>query len=328
VLCDSLNKPVEAEAAFRRAIALESTHAHLHHNLGVALEKQGRLKDAEDSLRRALQEVSLENWLVPRCYNKLGTLLAKQNRLPEAMESYRQAIAHRPDYPEAHCGLGLVLKQAGRFSEALAEVRAGHAMGAKRKDWNNSSADWVRELEQLVAAEAKLPRVLAGEIEPDGGADWLSLAYMCHHHKKRFVGAAELYAGAFAADPKLTEILDSHRYDAACAAALAGCGQGEDATKLDDAERVRLRRQALDWLAADFAAWTKLADNASDRPRLRDTMRHWQIDPDFACIRGDEALARMPEAERAAWQKLWADVADLLKRTDDPKPPDGSPPKP
>jgi hypothetical protein len=41
-------------------------------------------------------------------------------------------------------------------------------------------------------------------------------------------------------------------------------------------------------------------------------MRRWLADPDFAGVRGPEALARLPEAERPAWQQLWADVAATL----------------
>jgi hypothetical protein len=43
-------------------------------------------------------------------------------------------------------------------------------------------------------------------------------------------------------------------------------------------------------------------------------LQHWQQDPDFGGVRGPEALARLPEAERQAWQKLWGDVADTLAR--------------
>jgi hypothetical protein len=48
-------------------------------------------------------------------------------------------------------------------------------------------------------------------------------------------------------------------------------------------------------------------------------MTHWLQDADFAGIRDAAALARLPEAERTDWQKLWADVAGLLRRTDEPK---------
>jgi hypothetical protein len=44
-------------------------------------------------------------------------------------------------------------------------------------------------------------------------------------------------------------------------------------------------------------------------------MRHWLGDPDFAGVRGPEALGRRPDAERQEWQTLWADVAARLKRT-------------
>jgi hypothetical protein len=42
-------------------------------------------------------------------------------------------------------------------------------------------------------------------------------------------------------------------------------------------------------------------------------LRHWQRGADFAGVRG-AALARLPEAERQAWQQLWADVEQTLKK--------------
>jgi hypothetical protein len=40
------------------------------------------------------------------------------------------------------------------------------------------------------------------------------------------------------------------------------------------------------------------------------TLRDWLEDPHLAAVRGPDALGRLPEPERPAWQKLWADVAD------------------
>ncbi len=96
-----------------------------------------------------------------------------------------------------------------------------------------------------------------------------------------------------------------------------GCGQGEDAAQLDVAERARLRRQALDWLRADLAAWGQLLEKQPDqaRARVQQTLRHWQEDAELAGVRGD-ALARLPEADRQAWQQLWADVEQTLRRGD------------
>src|SRR5262249_18294648 len=118
------------------------------------------------------------------------------------------------------------------------------------------------------------------------------------------------------AKPKLADDLTAgHRYDAAGAAALAGCGQGKDADKLDAKERERLRQQALDWLRADLKAYRQLMDKSSGkaRPEIAQRLQHyWLSDDDFNGVRGD-ALSKLPEAERQSWQQLWADVADTAK---------------
>jgi hypothetical protein len=49
-------------------------------------------------------------------------------------------------------------------------------------------------------------------------------------------------------------------------------------------------------------------------------LRHWQRDADLAGVRGKQALAGLRAEERAEWEKLWAEVADLLRRLDAGKP--------
>jgi hypothetical protein len=43
-------------------------------------------------------------------------------------------------------------------------------------------------------------------------------------------------------------------------------------------------------------------------------MRDWLVDADLAGVRGAEALAWLPEAERQSWQQLWDEVAQTLRR--------------
>jgi hypothetical protein len=43
-------------------------------------------------------------------------------------------------------------------------------------------------------------------------------------------------------------------------------------------------------------------------------MQHWLQNDDFTGVRGAEALAKLPEAERQEWQKLWADAEVLRQR--------------
>jgi hypothetical protein len=116
--------------------------------------------------------------------------------------------------------------------------------------------------------------------------------------------------------PLAEDLKAGNRYDAACAAARAGCGQGAEATPLSDTEKARWRRQALDWLRADLALWEKQlgGDLPPGRAEALKALRHWRQDPDLAGVRDESALAQLPEAERPAWRKLWAEVEALLAK--------------
>jgi serine/threonine-protein kinase len=205
-----------------------------------------------------------------------------------------------------------VLRQQGRFEESLVCIKRGHELGPKQRGWRYPSAKWLRDAERLVALGPRLSAVLEGKDKPAGAAECLVFAVLCRS-TKRYAAAARLYDDAFAADPKLAEGLGSgRRYNAASYAALAAAGKGIDAPKPDGKGRARLRGQALGWLRADLAAWAK----ATDRARVRRTLTHWQQDLALAGVRDKQALAGLPAAERAEWEKLWAEVDGLLRRLD------------
>jgi formylglycine-generating enzyme required for sulfatase activity len=172
------------------------------------------------------------------------------------------------------------------------------------------------EAERLLGLDRRLSAILKGEFEPADPREHVALAQLCKQYKRLYAAAARFYAVAFSIDTKLADDLrSSHRHDAAVAASLASTGQGEDAAKLDTAERARLRGQALAWLRADLGAWSERVENGTPQERAAagKMLRHWQADPDFAGVRGPAALAKLPEAERAEWQRLWADVQPLLE---------------
>jgi hypothetical protein len=104
------------------------------------------------------------------------------------------------------------------------------------------------------------------------------------------------------------------RYNAACAAALAGVGVGPLAATLAEAERHKLRREALDWLQAEFGANAKQAQGPSIDAILRgeDRLNYWQIDEDLSGIREPKALDKLSAEEKQLWQKLWANVKQAL----------------
>src|SRR5262249_53720703 len=173
-----------------------------------------------------------------------------------------------------------------------------------------------RQCQLFVALDARLPAIQQGTEKPANAVEQLEFAQLCLL-KKHYGAAAHLFRDAFAADPKLAEdVRAGLRSHAACVAALASCGPGRDVDTLDDKERARWRRQALDWLRQDLTWWGKQLDNgdAQTNAHLRQRLQLWQGDPDLAGVRAQDALGRLPDEERKQWERLWSDVEALLRR--------------
>jgi Flp pilus assembly protein TadD/tRNA A-37 threonylcarbamoyl transferase component Bud32 len=300
-----------AFAALKEAIRLDPRFAQAFRNLGVVLYRKGASAEGIVALKKA---ILLEPNFADAYYN-LGRVFQDKGVLDEAITAYEQTIRIQADYAEAHCNLGHAYLKQGRFADGLTALRRGHELGSQRPGWPYRSDQWVSQAEQQVARADKLAKVLSGESQPAGAAEGLALAQMCQRSMKLHAAAAHFFAGAFAAQPGLADDPRAgHRYDAACAAALAGSGQGKDAEHLDAEERARLRKQARDWLRADLTAWRNLLDKDKAAPVVGQIMQHWLDDTDFNGVRGAGALAKLPEAERGDWQRLWEEAAALRQR--------------
>jgi serine/threonine-protein kinase len=301
----------------QKAAALAPKDAQIHASLGNLLQAKGRFDDAVAAYRKSAA-------LDPRSSDypyRAAELLRRRGRLDEAVAAYRRVIEVRPDHAEAHCYLGHVLRARGDFVPALAAMTLGHELGSRRLGWTHPSAAWVKQCERLVELDVKLPAVLAGDLRPGGAAERLEYAQVCHT-RKLHAAAVRLSADAFAAEPQRADDLKaSHRYNAACSAALAGGGAAKDGAKLDDAEKARLREKVHEWLRADLELWTKRLANGkpADRTETVRMLRHWQQDTDLAPVRDKDTLARLPDSEQEQWSKLWADVEALRKKAQESK---------
>jgi tetratricopeptide (TPR) repeat protein len=312
----------EAIAEYREAIRLGQDNAGAHRILGAALKDKGQLDEAIAEFRVAIRLMEdspmarYEN--SPMAHYDLGNALRDKGQLDEAIAEFRVAILLKEDYAEAHCNLGGALEQKGQFAEALVHRRRGHELGSRDPRWSYPSTQRDQNRERLVDLNGKLEEVLSGHRKPADVGERLSLAGMCQRRERQhYLAAARFYDEAFTEKPQLADDLTKlFRYNAACAAALAGCGQGEEADKLDEKERARLRQQALDWLRADLKAYRQLMDKAADKVSgaVAKKMQHWLQDDDFAGVRGAEALARLPQGERSEWEKLWQEIEALRQR--------------
>lgn len=310
----------EATALFEELCRLRPANAEHRSCLGAALQVQGRLAEAvthhrqalaldpayaQTGLGRALQAPDTKD--AAKVYHDLGRALYRQDWLEGASACYRRAIELEPTDALAHCNLGFALRDRGRFAEALAALQRGHELGQQTPGWHYPSAQEVQRCARQLALEGQLAAVLRGDQQPADAAERLELADLCRQpFQGRDGAAARFYAGAFAAEPQLADDLrGGHRYHAARAAARAAAGQSRDMPAPEAAERARLRRQALDWLRADLAAWARQAqDQPPARAQVRQTLRHWQQDAALAGVRDADALAQLPDAERPPWEQL------------------------
>jgi serine/threonine protein kinase/tetratricopeptide (TPR) repeat protein len=316
----------DAMQELHTAIELDPNSAQAHTDLGLVLLQLGHVPDAIEKHRYAIT-------LDPdraQAHHNLGYALRTQNQLDDAIQAYRTAIRLDPGLAASHWNLAQIFMDRGEFADARELLRNGQQLSLRdRYGGRYSWADRLRACERMIELEHRLTGVLAGtEPVADAGerAEYGTLCYT----KRLFAVGARFFEQAYAEEPELAEDLQrAHRYTAACCAALASDGQGEHpsgtgssgdaggtpAPQVDDLERRRLRLLALEWLGVELATHAAALKNhdAKQRPKIALQLQHWQMDPDLACLRNEESLAELPESEREACRKLWADVAELLK---------------
>ena len=149
----------EAESSYGRALALKPDHPEAHSNLGNTLQAQGKLAEAvacyctgagcsgrttprrtatsamssrrRGSSRRRWPHSS-GRWLINRTRRRHTSIWAfcswSRAELTDAEAAIERALAHQPNYAEAHHYLGNALREQGRVEEALACYRRALAL--------------------------------------------------------------------------------------------------------------------------------------------------------------------------------------------------------
>jgi serine/threonine-protein kinase len=277
--------------------------------------------------RAAAADPSIHTWAYPWFLFAQGLAEYRQGRFDQAV-SLMRGDASRVPGPAPRLVLAMALYRSGQVMEAwktLAAAGLYYDWGAHQTD---HTYEWICHVLRREAEGMILPNLqayLEGKYQPQDNDEWLALlaARLRTYEAQGLHGAAaRLYFEAFGLEHKLAQAVpEGTRYYAARAAALAACGQGKDADKLDDRERAGWRRQALDWLRQDLIWWDKRLDkgNVQTNAQVRQWLQHWQTDPDLAGVRAKDALARLPEVERKQWESLWSSVDAMLRRVSEPE---------
>ena len=159
----------DAIALYEELIALDPRHAAGFSNLGAALYKIGRIKEAEGYFLRALR---LQPDF-PDALSNIGTLLQLTGRYADAEKYLRHAIKLNPRFVSARINLGLTLASLNRSQEAKAqydkalkyEPRNAYALVSMallaQMDGNFDQAEVM--LSRALQVDPKMPKALAAQ---------------------------------------------------------------------------------------------------------------------------------------------------------------------
>jgi eukaryotic-like serine/threonine-protein kinase len=183
-------KLADAEGSFRQAIRQKADFAVAIADLGLVLNEQGKLKEAELMLTKALA-LDPRN---PRSHYNLGLNLQRQGNNARAVDAYRQSIALKPDFAVAYNNYGNALTALRRFDEALAAFDKSITL---RPCYARAYYNRGYLLDQLRRfGEAKDSYRRAIECQPDFAVPHYQIAHDLIYEEGRFSEAlAELEAG-------------------------------------------------------------------------------------------------------------------------------------
>jgi tetratricopeptide (TPR) repeat protein len=137
------------ETLWRDTIRKNPSSWLAHQNLGVELERSGRLDEAWSEFTRAQQ-------LEPdycESYNGFGNVLLRRNRPAEAIGYFQESLARQPGFPEAENNLGIALGMLGKFEEAathFSSILQAHPFDAKAHANLGNALRMQRRLDEAI----------------------------------------------------------------------------------------------------------------------------------------------------------------------------------
>ena len=306
-----LGQSAEARAQFREAESLQPDDFRIREQISRILISRGECGLALAELREAVRQQPWNAF----AHEKLGLALLDVGQVDESIESIREAVRLDPRFAPFRDNLGQALFAKGEFVEARERLRRPRRGGPAGKGHNSTATATLRNVDRLIALEARLPALIRGEAKPADTDEAVEFARLCQI-KKFDAMASRLWKEAFSAQPGLAENFTSElRYRAACSAAKAGCGQGKDEHQPDASTRAQLRKQAQEWLEAELSAYSKLLDKGKSRESALVSKRlgRWRIDPALEGIRDEPAMSLLSDTERNACRAIWS-RAETLRR--------------
>jgi TolB-like protein/Flp pilus assembly protein TadD len=208
-----------AEAAFRRALALNSNYVTAHRYYGHLLSNLGRHAESAEQMRRAREVDPLS----PIIHALSGRLMYQARQYDSALELLKKALAINSDFWVTHAFLGGVYERLQMFDQARAEYQKAFDLSAGNTETIAFRGHILAQLGQRAEAEEAI-RILtelsnqryvppynvaivyAGLGEVQAALDWLDKAYATRDVRLTFL-AVEPKWDTLRSEPRFQALL-------------------------------------------------------------------------------------------------------------------------
>lgn len=160
----------EAKVAFQQATLDKPESPTTHYNLGAALYKQDKFREAVRAFQVSLRKHTEQTKNVPNLahiYYNLGNAQFKAGDLAGAIESYKHTLRFEPQDTDAQYNLALAL-QLMKQQEDLAQQQANKDAPPKTKPNDIGRAETLQLLERFSENENRLRQKLLQEQRKSG----------------------------------------------------------------------------------------------------------------------------------------------------------------
>lgn len=179
----------EAEAIYRRVLAIAPRQADALHLLGLLAHQAGRNQTAAQLIDQAIGVRPHEALY----WNNLGRVLRAMGQVGRSVDAHRRAVELNPGYLDAMLNLASSLVAAGRADQSLEWWRKALEIRGDLADAWRELGSTLRKLGQLDAAAEALSGATA--MAPGDAAALVELGSV-HHEQGRIERALECYRAA------------------------------------------------------------------------------------------------------------------------------------
>ncbi len=151
----------KALETFRHALVLEPQSVKMENNLGLTLEALNKPDDAIAAYRQAIAWQQGSDAPSDQPLLNLGTLLMQQYHLEEALPLLKEAAAIAPGESKAHAALGKLYERKGELGEAAGEFERAVALDDASGGLHFQLGQVYRRQGQKAKAEAQFARASA-----------------------------------------------------------------------------------------------------------------------------------------------------------------------